>query len=113
MQIVLLASVNSALAEKRVALVIGNSHYVSTPVLGNPGNDATDVAAALTAVGFDVMLKLDATKREMDSGARLLSLDQKVSDVLQNADEAIDTRKVALNSSSSEESWSDWLENAE
>ena len=34
-------------AEKRVALVIGNSNYRDVPVLANPRNDAEDVAAAL------------------------------------------------------------------
>jgi hypothetical protein len=34
-------------AEKRVALVIGNSAYQNTPALPNPKNDATDMAAAL------------------------------------------------------------------
>ena len=65
-QLGLIATIGTALADKRVALVIGNSHYASTPTLANPANDATDVAAALTAIGFDVTLKLDATKREMD-----------------------------------------------
>ena len=34
-----------AQAEKRVALVIGNSAYQHTPNLANPRNDATDMAA--------------------------------------------------------------------
>ena len=40
-------------AEKRVALVIGNSAYQSAPPLPNTKNDAADMAAALKAVGFD------------------------------------------------------------
>jgi uncharacterized caspase-like protein len=55
-----------ALAEKRVALVIGNSKYRNTPALTNPVNDASDVAQALTAIGFQVTLKLDGEKRQMD-----------------------------------------------
>ena|SRR5579863_7271097 len=55
-------------AERRVALVIGNSRYQHTPALANPVNDATDVAKALTAIGFDVTLKLDVEKRQMDQG---------------------------------------------
>jgi Caspase domain len=64
--VALLAQLGSALADKRIALVIGNSSYKNTPALANPGNDATDIAQAIGAVGFQVTLKLDADKREMD-----------------------------------------------
>src|SRR5215468_4800916 len=36
-----------AVAEKRIALVIGNSAYKHAGVLTNPKNDATDMSAAL------------------------------------------------------------------
>src|SRR6516164_8774092 len=42
-------------AEKRVALVIGNSNYQHAGRLGNPANDAEAVAALLKASGFDVI----------------------------------------------------------
>jgi uncharacterized caspase-like protein len=42
-------------AEKRVALVIGNSNYQHTGRLGNPANDAEALAALLKASGFDVV----------------------------------------------------------
>jgi len=42
-------------AEKRVALVIGNSEYKVGP-LANPANDADAVAAAFEALGFDRVL---------------------------------------------------------
>ncbi len=48
-----------AQAEKRVALVIGNSGYEHAPQLPNTKNDATDMAAALERLGFDVTLQLD------------------------------------------------------
>ncbi|MBI4275515.1 MAG: caspase family protein [Rhizobiales bacterium] len=48
-----------AIAANRVALVIGNSDYKHTPRLKNPSNDATDVAAALQRLGFDVVRGLD------------------------------------------------------
>ena len=51
-------------AAKRVALVIGNSAYKASP-LKNPANDATDMAAALKKLGFEVILKEDACKRDM------------------------------------------------
>lgn len=41
-------------AEKRVALVIGNAAYLGVP-LTNPVNDAEDVAAKLRARGFEVV----------------------------------------------------------
>ncbi len=50
---------STAMAEKRVALVIGNSSYVSTTKLDNPFNDATDIAAVLERLGFVVVLGLD------------------------------------------------------
>jgi hypothetical protein len=53
-----------AFAERRVALVVGNSHYVNTVVLRNPDNDAQDVAAKLKQLGFQVMLGLDLDQRE-------------------------------------------------
>ena len=42
-----------AFAEKRVALVLGNSAYRNTAPLANPGNDAAVMAATLKAAGFD------------------------------------------------------------
>jgi len=51
--------------ESKVALVIGNTHYVNALPLKNPGNDASDMCAALARLGFEVICKLDlATKRE-------------------------------------------------
>jgi uncharacterized caspase-like protein len=56
-----------ALAEKRVALVIGNSAYKHAPALANPGNDARGVAAVLKRLKFDVIEGFDldeaATRR--------------------------------------------------
>jgi uncharacterized caspase-like protein len=49
-------------AEKRVALVIGNSAYKTVPRLTNPVNDAQLVAAMFKSAGFDVVTtKLDVT----------------------------------------------------
>lgn len=44
-----------ARAEKRVALVIGNSAYKYAPRLENPANDADDMAEKLKGLGFDVI----------------------------------------------------------
>ncbi len=53
----------NAFAEKRVALVIGNSAYASAGRLANPTNDAADVAAALQRLGFDVTRETDVDGR--------------------------------------------------
>ena len=53
-------------AGKRVALVIGNGAYQQTVELPNPRNDAVDMAAALEAVGFEVISGLDLDKAGMD-----------------------------------------------
>ncbi|WP_300454887.1 caspase family protein [Accumulibacter sp.] len=52
-------------AERRVALVIGNAKYKEAP-LTNPVNDARDMAAALQRTGFEVIVALDATQKEMN-----------------------------------------------
>ncbi|KAF0234315.1 MAG: Peptidase C14 caspase catalytic subunit [Desulfovibrionaceae bacterium] len=58
-----------AQAERRVALVIGNSTYKVTP-LKNPVNDARDIVAALKALGFEVTLLTDATHQQMETAVR-------------------------------------------
>lgn len=63
---VLACSIGNA-AERRVALVVGNSNYNNRSlVLSNPKNDAEDVAAALRSVGFEVMQAIDANRRDLD-----------------------------------------------
>jgi uncharacterized caspase-like protein len=52
---VLLLACQPAFAEKRVALVIGNSAYQNVPPLPNPVNDGTVIAAKLRDAGFDVV----------------------------------------------------------
>ncbi|WP_419657017.1 peptidase C14, caspase [Desulfosarcina variabilis str. Montpellier] len=50
---------------KRIALVIGNKDYLSSP-LKNPINDASDIAEVLRDCEFRVHLFLNATKKEME-----------------------------------------------
>ncbi|OWK23218.1 hypothetical protein AJ87_35295 [Rhizobium yanglingense] len=57
--ILLVLMCSQALAEKRVALVIGNSAYQHVPMLPNPGNDAGDMAAKLRDLGFEVVVGSD------------------------------------------------------
>lgn len=59
-----------AVAEKRIALVVGNSAYVNSPPLANPANDAAEMAKALTEAGFQVIAGLDLDKRAFDGKMR-------------------------------------------
>src|SRR5690349_18605876 len=54
-----LLGATDARAERRIALVIGNSAYVNATPLRNPRNDASDMADTLRKVGFEVALGLD------------------------------------------------------
>jgi uncharacterized caspase-like protein len=66
---VMFASAASATtgAQRRVALVIGNSAYQFAPHLPNPTNDAEAMAATLQKLGFEVTkgVDLDRTETEM------------------------------------------------
>jgi uncharacterized caspase-like protein len=56
-----------AKAERRVALIVGNSHYRdSSLALTNPVNDAHDVAKAIRELGFDVIETIDADRQALD-----------------------------------------------
>src|SRR4249920_2992618 len=79
--LVLLPSAAWAQAEKRVALVIGNSAYQHTPKLANPKNDATDIAAALKMHGFQVIDGFDLDKPAFDRKVRNFATALKGSDV--------------------------------
>jgi uncharacterized caspase-like protein len=64
-------SCTPALAEKRVALVIGNSGYDKVARLGNPSNDAALMAETLKTVGFDnVDLRRDLKIADMRRALR-------------------------------------------
>jgi len=56
-------------AEKRVALVIGNSAYTTTP-LKNPVNDARDMAQSLAALGFEVIHRENLNQNDMKRSIR-------------------------------------------
>ena len=62
----LFMSAIEAQADKRVALIIGNANYQNTSSLANSANDAADLAAALTDVGFTVILEQNLDKRGME-----------------------------------------------
>lgn len=53
-----------AMAERRVALIIGNSAYEYATPLRNPKSDATAIAALLKRLSFDVVLGTDLRHRD-------------------------------------------------
>jgi hypothetical protein len=63
-------------AERRVALVIGNSAYEHAATLRNPRNDAAEMAATLEKLGFKVLLGVDLDQqkfaRAIDQFGRML-----------------------------------------
>jgi uncharacterized caspase-like protein len=71
--VILLSLPAVALAQGRVALVVGNSAYRHTPRLINPINDARDIAAALASLGFDVTRAIDLDKAAFDDALRAFS----------------------------------------
>ena len=58
-------SVGAALAENRIALVIGNSDYTSVSALPNPINDARAVSTFLSSAGFEVVQAPNLTQNDM------------------------------------------------
>ena len=63
--LVLSLGISSAEAAKRVALVIGNNSYKSLPDLNNARTDARGMAAKLQELGWSVILKQDASRRDI------------------------------------------------
>jgi hypothetical protein len=62
---------DSAWADKRVALIIGNSRYQTVPQLPNPARDASAVAQMFRDAGFDsVDLQLDVGNLEFKRAIR-------------------------------------------
>jgi len=65
-----LLSVSPASAEKRIALVVGNSAYQNIARLDNPRNDATLMAETLSGLGFTLIggsAQLDLDKAALDT----------------------------------------------
>jgi uncharacterized caspase-like protein len=81
-----LFSASPATAEKRVALVIGNSAYKNVTPLDNPSKDATLMADTLSAVGFTLV-----------GGTAQLDLDREaMADAVQRFGRELDGADVAL-----------------
>src|SRR5262249_24150923 len=71
----------AALAEKRIAVVIGNSAYQHTRKLTNPKNDATAMAAVLKKSGFQVIDGFDLDKAFYDRKVREFATSLRASEV--------------------------------
>src|SRR5215475_6624622 len=72
--------IGPAAKNKRVALVIGNAAYKSSP-LSNPVNDARDMARVLRELGFEVIYKENASQTDMKSSIREFGASIRASDV--------------------------------
>lgn len=79
--LLLLAMHASALAERRVALVIGNGAYANAPHLPNPPHDAEDVAAALERSGFATILGVDLDQSKMQDAIIRFARAERTADV--------------------------------
>jgi hypothetical protein len=73
--------ISGANAEKRVALVIGNGAYKNAPKLPNPPNDASDVAASLARLGFDVIVETNLDQIGMQDAAIRFAREARTADV--------------------------------
>jgi len=72
----------AALAEKRVALVIGNSGYQHAVALANPANDASAIAKLFKDIGFDVVeVRRDVPALELRRAIREFSLQARDADL--------------------------------
>lgn len=62
--LLLVLSLSAAKADRRIALVLGNSHYQNAPALPNPVNDAQAMSDRLKGLGFEIVSGLDLTKAQ-------------------------------------------------
>jgi Caspase domain/Concanavalin A-like lectin/glucanases superfamily len=72
--VLLIPNNSNSAQERRIALVIGNGAYKSSP-LANPVNDANDMAAALKNCNFKVMKSINASRREMRKAIRKFGIE--------------------------------------
>ncbi len=64
--LVLCAGIEPALAEKRVALVIGNDAYVTVPGLQKAAYDANAIGDTVAGLGFEVIRATSVSRRDMN-----------------------------------------------
>ena len=71
----------AALAERRLALVVGNGAYMHSTPLANPVNDADAMANKLEALGFETYVGFDLDKIGMERLLRDFARASRDSDV--------------------------------
>ena len=77
---VIFAQESAPEAPQKHALVIGNSAYTGLTPLSNPVNDASDIAAVLEYLGFDVEKVLNGTLEQMEDAVMRLGERLRASD---------------------------------
>jgi uncharacterized caspase-like protein len=82
--VAMLLACKPAFAEKRVALIIGDSAYQNAPQLKNPVNDAALMAATFKSAGFDVV-----DSRQNLSALETRRVLREFADAAENADIAV------------------------
>ena len=71
-----------ALAERRVALVIGEGGYLNAPKLTNPAHDAAAMEKLFSASGFDIVTRVtDASREQISTALRKFERDSEDADV--------------------------------
>ena len=71
--VVVLAVPSVAVADGRVALVVGNSTYAHIGRLPNPDDDARDMSSALRRLGFEVTTEFDSNRVELTEALRVFT----------------------------------------
>ena len=82
--LILFASLTSASAEKRIALVVGNSAYQNVTPLDNPANDASLMAETLRGLGFSLVgngARLNLDKMALDDAVQEFGRETQGADV--------------------------------
>jgi predicted lactoylglutathione lyase len=74
-------AINAEKGGKKVALLIGNKTYKNIPNLDKPINDASDLAAALESLGFEVVLEKNSTKKAIDKALKAFGVKSKKANV--------------------------------
>ena len=64
--VICLSAIAAEAQERRVALIFGNDSYKTLPKLHNAAADARAIDAKLKALGWETVLRVNVTKREMN-----------------------------------------------
>lgn len=78
---ILFGSFTPAIADRRVALVIGNGTYLNIDKLANPLTDSRAVNSALGKLGFEIVYGENLTKRELERAIGKFAISAKDADV--------------------------------